>query len=126
MAKISIGKEVDKFSEISERLKKVRSEERKIVAELEEQKQVVFDLLDQTGQEGAKGTKVSVTIGHDEIGTIDDPEKFWNFVYRNKEGNLLQLRLSNPAFQELMKHRKGRPIPGTGMITKRKLYIHTR
>ena len=123
---INIGAEVDKLAELDDKLKEVRAQERKLKAAYDDQVSTVLEVLESTGQEGAKGKLKSVTIVRQEVGKVEDADKFWNFVFRNKARELLQMRVSNPAYLELLASRKGKPVPGMETIEVKKLSVHSR
>ena len=121
-----IGAEIDKLDALDEKLKKANAKAREAKEAFDAQKEHVMETLAAQNLEGGKGKKKSVTIGEKEVGHIKDMEKFWNFVHRNKAGELLENRISNPAYRELLKARKGRPIPGVETVKVKKLYLTSR
>ena len=121
-----VGAEIDKLAPLDEKLKKANAAAKAAKEAFDEQKEFVMEVLAQRNLDGGKGKKKSVTIGEEEVGQIKDAEKFWNFVHRNKANELLQNRISNPAYRELLQVRKGRPIPGVETVKVKKLYIHSR
>ena len=121
-----VGAEIDKLAPLDEKLKKANAAAKAAKDAFDEQRDFVMDVLAYRNLDGGKGKKKSVTVGDEEVGKITDTEKFWNFVHRNKANELLQNRISNPAYRELLQVRKGRPIPGVETVKVKKLYIHSR
>lgn len=126
MADFNIGAEVDKLDKLEEDVRKKNKAAEEAKKALDEQKQRVMDILESTGQEGAKGKRKSVTVGEDDVAKIEDFDRLWQFAKRGNHPQLFQRRLSNPAVQELIKNRKGKEIPGVEVVPIRKLYIRSR
>ncbi len=123
---VDIGAEVDKLADLDAEHKKRSKEAEKAKKALDDQKQRVMDILNAYGQEGAKGKKRSVTIYDEEVYKVDDFDRLWQFAKRGNHPQLFQRRLSNPAVRELLKHRKGKDIPGVEPVNIQKLSVHTR
>ena len=49
---------------------------------------------------------------------------FLAYVYKTKQGHLLQRRVSDPAFRELLDH--GKKVPGTQPFIKARLNVRVR
>lgn len=123
--KVDLGKEVDKLAELEAKVKKAKVPYEAADKAFKEQKDRVMELLEAENLTGAKGTKKSVSITEEEVAQVSDWEKFWNFVFRGKHSQLLQRRVSNPAFRELLGMRKGKDIPGASKLTTKRLSINT-
>lgn len=53
------------------------------------------------------------------VAQVTDWDAFYAYIYKNKFGHLLQRRVSDPAWRELME--QGKKVPGTTPFTKKRL-----
>lgn len=85
----------------------------------------VFAFLDEQGMDSARApdSGLQVRIEESEVFSFEDMEKFTAFVLRHKATELFQRRLSAPAVRALIESRGGKPIPGLGSFTKRRLSV---
>lgn len=59
------------------------------------------------------------------VAQVTDWEKFYRFISRNKAFYLLQKRVADKVYRELLEDRRGRDIPGTVPFTKYRLNLRT-
>lgn len=85
----------------------------------------VFTLLDEQGTEVIRNAKIGlqVSIGETETDTIEDYEKFTQFVIRNKIPHVFQRRLSPNAVKEWNEAHPNKQLPGLGKFAKRRLHV---
>jgi len=60
----------------------------------------------------------TASIKETKIAKVTDWEQFYRYIHRNKNYSLLQKRVSDVAYRELMEGRKNRNIPGSEIFTK--------
>jgi len=60
----------------------------------------------------------SASLRFTKVAQVTDWEKFYRYISRNKAFFLLQKRVSDLAYRELLEDRKGRDIPGTEPFVK--------
>lgn len=125
-SQVDIGAEVDHLANLEADYKKKNDAAKEAKEALDAQKQRVTDILNAYGQEGAKGSKKSVTIYTEDVYKITDYDRLWQFIKRGNHPQLLQRRISNPAAKELIQHRKGKEIPGVEPVEIQRLSVHTR
>lgn len=90
------------------------------IAELEE------ELMTRMGSENtdkAAGTKASVSITTTVVADVQDWDSFWPYIAKNKLFHLVQRRVSDPAYRELLD--MGKKVPGVQPFSKRKLNVRS-
>lgn len=85
----------------------------------------LFAYMDEQGTDSVRSKKAGLTaaIQESEVYTFEDNDKFVQFVLRHKTLEVFQRRLSAPAIRDLIERRGGKPIPGIGTYTKRRLSV---
>lgn len=109
---------------------KAREEKRELEAKVKEAEEAIRDLEDQLmermeaeGTDKAAGTKASVSISASVVADVQDWDAFWPYVAKNKYWHLIQKRVSDPAYRELLD--MGKKVPGVQPFTKRKLNLRS-
>ena len=85
------------------------------------------ELIEEMGKQGVdklSGTLASASITKTVTANVEDWDMFLAYVYKTKQGHLLQRRVSDPAFRELLDH--GKKVPGTQPFIKARLNVRVR
>lgn len=113
-----------------DRLWATREEKRRIEAELKEvdesikaQEETLMLSLDSEGLEKATGKKASVSVSSSVSADVQDWDEFWKYILKNKFTHLLQRRVSDPAYRELLE--AGKKVPGVQPFPKRRLNLRS-
>jgi len=80
--------------------------------------QQMLELLQEDGVTTTGNDAASCSIRFTKVAQVTDWEKFYRYISRNKAFFLLQKRVSDVAYRELLEDRKGRDLPGTEPFTK--------
>lgn len=121
----TIGSTIDAMWALREKKRKADLIVKGIEEEIAAQEIVVFDRLEKEGLKKADGTKASVSIGEATVASVTDWDALWPYIAKNKYFHLVQKRISDPAWRELMEKNKGKGVPGTEAFTKRKLNLRS-
>lgn len=124
--KTKIGPEVDKLDKLRNEVSKLNKQLEEVRKAKTAQENKVMSLLEEQGLEMGAGTAITASIVEEEIGSLKDWEKFFQFARRQNAPELIQHRISQPAFREMLQHRKGKQIPGTELVTLKKLSVTAR
>lgn len=107
-----------------------REEKRKIEATLKETEEAIKDIEEQVmerlgseGLEKATGSKATVSVTTSVVADVQDWDKLWPFIAKNKFWHLVQRRVSDPSYRELLD--MGKKVPGVQPFTKRKLNLRS-
>ncbi len=69
--------------------------------------------------EKATGTKGTVSLSSTDIAHVIEWDKVYNFILRSKSFELMQRRISDGAYRELLEKRKGKLLPGIKTFEKK-------
>lgn len=75
------------------------------------------------GIEKATGTKASVSLNSTVVADVQDWDAFWPYIAKNKFWHLVQKRVSDPAYRELLD--LGKKVPGVQPFTKHTVLVRT-
>lgn len=90
------------------------------IAELQTQ---LMERMEAEGTDKAQGAKASVSISKNVVADVQDWDAFWAYVIKKKYTHLLQRRVSDPAYRELLE--AGQNVPGVEPFTKRALNVRS-
>jgi hypothetical protein len=119
----SVGATIDQIWAVREEKRNLEAQVKEVSAKIEELEGQLMERLEKEGLEKAAGTKASVSIGSSVVADVQDWDSFWAYILKNKYTHLLQRRVSEPAYRELLD--AGKKVPGVQPFTKRKLNIRT-
>lgn len=117
----TLGSQIDKLATLKDKKSELDAKVKDLETEISELTETIIQRLQAEETDRGAGKKMSVTIGHEVVANIIDYEAFWAFVVKAKAPQLLQRRVSNPAFREMLEYRKGKPVPSLEPFTKIKL-----
>lgn len=107
-----------------------REEKRRLEAQVKETETTIAELQTQLmermqaeGTDKAQGSKASVSISSNVVADVKDWDEFWAYVIKKKYTHLLQRRVSDPAYRELLE--AGQNVPGVEPFTKRALTVRS-
>lgn len=84
-------------------------------------------LLEQMASQGVdkmSGVMATVSISTNTVAQVDDWGAFWAFIHKKKYDHLLQRRVSDPAYRELLE--QGIKVPGVSPFSKQRLNLRAR
>ncbi len=100
----------DKLKELEDAKKKAQKVADAIGSEHYAVEQHLIGLLEASGAKGVIGNRSKATLKEKEVPTLKDPEKFYAYVKKTGQFNLIQRRLANAAVRELWED--GKKVPG--------------
>jgi hypothetical protein len=119
----SVGAVIDQIWATREEKRRLEAQVKEVSLKIEEQESQLMERLEKEGLDKATGTKASVSVGTSVVADVQDWDAFWTYIFKNKYSHLLQRRVSEPAYRELLD--AGKKVPGVLPFTKRKLNIRT-
>lgn len=84
----------------------------------------LIGILDVQNSTRGDGKKASVSISESVVPAVKDWDALWAFIFKGKHKQLMQLRISAPAWRELCELKK--PPPGIESFTKRTINLTTK
>lgn len=115
----ALGKMIDKVFGLRARKAEIESKLKDLEAEIATADAEIMEAMQQSGVEKT-GTKLgTVSLGSTTVATVTDWDQVWAYIYKKKAGHLLQRRMSDPAWRELLE--LGTTVPGTEPFIKKRL-----
>lgn len=115
------GASIDAMFKLREKKRELESAVKAVDGELADLESALMELLEANGLDKATGKCASVSITSTVSAQVEDWDAFLAYIYKNKYGHLLQRRVSDPAYRELLE--QGKKLPGTQPFTKRRLNL---
>jgi len=86
---------------------------------------VIMERLEKEGLDKATGTKAGISVTSGVTANVTDWDAFWAFIIKGKGkyNHLLQRRVSDPSYRELLEHKI--TVPGTESFVKKRLNIRS-
>lgn len=121
----SLGGSIDEFWRLRESKRTAEAAVKVIDDQIAAQETLLFERLEKDGLRKADGKNASVSITEAVVANVTDWDSFYAYVGKHKHFHLLQKRVSDPAWRELMEKSKGKGVPGTEPFTKKKLNLRS-
>lgn len=119
----SLGAVIDQIWAAREEKRRLEAEVGEIEAKISELEQQLIERLDAEGLDKATGSKATVSVSTNTVANVTDWDAFWQFILKNKYTHLLQRRVSDPAYRELLE--QGKKVPGVEPFLKRRLNVRS-
>ena len=107
-----------------------REEKRKLEAQVKEVSETIADLeekllerMQAEDTDKAAGAKASVSITKATVANVDNWDLLFPYIAKNKLWHLVQRRVSDPAYRELLD--MGKKVPGVQPFIKTKLNVRS-
>ncbi len=117
----TLGADIDDLFELREKKRKLEAS----IKDLEGRAAIIearlMESMDEVGLDKMTGRKASVSVTTTVMANVEDWDAFLAFIYKNKAGHLLQRRVSDPAWREMVEIKK--VVPGTQPFTKKRLNL---
>lgn len=119
----SLGAVIDQIWAAREEKRRLEAEVGEIEAKISELEQQLIERLDAEGLDRATGSKATVSVSTNTVANVTDWDALWQFILKNKYTHLLQRRVSDPAYRELLE--QGKKVPGVEPFLKRRLNVRS-
>jgi hypothetical protein len=116
---MNIGKEIDKLVTKREAMRALQKEIDAIKHEFDADSLLIMEEMEQQGMQKATGMLGTISLKDTLIAHVIDWDRVYNYILRNKAFHLMQKRISDGAFRELLESRKGKSIPGIDKFNKK-------
>lgn len=120
---LPLGSMIDNLWQLREDKRKSETATKLIEKDIEAAETELLERLDKEGMDKATGRLGTISIGEALVGTIEDWDAFTAFLAKTKNFQLVQRRISDVAYRELLG--MGKPVPGIKPFTKRKLNLRS-
>lgn len=116
---VTIGKKIDKVFELRGKKAALEASVSAIKEQLDTLEGELMGEMAQAGMEKAATKLGTASVSISVVASVEDWDSFLAYVYKNKAGHLLQRRISDPAWRELME--LGKKVPGTVPFSKKRV-----
>jgi len=120
----SVGALIDSMYDLREAKRALESKIEDIDKVYRQHEEELMKKLDDSGLDKASGKLASASISSTNVGNVTDWETLYKYIKRTNNFQLLQRRLSDPAYRELMEL-KG-TVPGVQPFIRKRLNLTTR
>lgn len=117
------GATIDQLWTVREEKRRLEGEIKEVEERLKEIELELMERMEHDGLEKATGSKASASITFSTVADVQDWDKFWPYIAKNKYWHLVQRRVSDPAYRELLE--AGKKVPGVQPFTKRRLNLRS-
>lgn len=118
-SRAAIGKTIDKIFSLRKKKAELEAAVKDVEGQIALLDAEVLEALEASGVEKTATKHGTVSISTSTVAQVTDWDAFLAYIYRNKYGHLLQRRVSDPAWRELIE--QGKKVPGTTGFTKKRL-----
>ena len=122
-APASTGAIIDQLWACREEKRRLAELDKEVSNKIKEIEESLIGRLDAEGMTKATGGKASVSVTTSVVADVQDWDELWVFLIKKKLTHLLQKRVSEPAYRELLE--KGIKVPGVVPFNKRSLTLRT-
>lgn len=120
-AKLTPGTTIDTMWELREKKRALEASVKDVESQIADLESKLMEDMQANGVDKMTGKHASVSITSTVVANVEDWDAFWAYIHKMKYGHLLQRRVSDPAYRELLD--LGKKIPGTQPFTKKRLNL---
>jgi predicted transcriptional regulator len=120
----SLGTLVDKLWAIREKRRELDAQVKELEGQASDLESEIMETMAEQGLDKMSGAMASVSITTNTVANVESWDDFLAFVYKKKYGHLLQRRVSDPAYRELLE--QGVKVPGVNPFNKQRLNLRSR
>lgn len=120
----SLGASVDHMWSLREKKRELEAQVKELDGQIADVESQLMEDMQAQGLDKMAGTLATVSISTSTVAQVEDWDEFWKYIYKNKFGHLLQRRVSDPAYRELLE--AGKKVPGVTPFNKAKLNLRSR
>lgn len=117
------GALIDQYWAAREEKRRLEADVKEVETKLKEIEAQLLERMDAEGLEKATGSKAGASISTNTVANVEDWDVFWAYIIKNKYTHLLQRRVSDPSYRELLE--AGKKVPGVAPFIKRTLNVRS-
>lgn len=119
----SVGSMIDELKKLRDKKAAAQEVADAIDKQVKAKEAELIELMQAEGLEKAAGKTASVSLSKTIVASVSDWDQFYEYIRKNKFFHLLQRRVSDPAYRELVD--AGKKVPGVEPFTKTGLRVTT-
>lgn len=104
MKVLNLGQLIDKLHAVREKRAELAAKDKPLELEEKELRDAILAELAAQGTEEGRSKKLKVSVTYNTVANVKDWDAFWDFIIKGKGkyNHLLQRRVSDPAYRELV------------------------
>ena len=115
----AISKNIDKVFLLRKKKAELEAAMEDVGGQISDLDAEILEAMHMSGLEKTATKFGTVSVNTSTVAQVEDWDAFLTYIYKNKYGHLLQRRVSDPAWRELIE--QGKKVPGTSPFTKKRL-----
>ena len=119
----SLGAQIDKMWDIREKKRTLEASIKDLDGQLATIEAELMEDMEANGVDKMTGKHAGVSITSNTVAHVTDWDEMWKFIIKTKNTQLLQRRVSDPAYRELLE--MGKKVPGAEAFTKKRLNLRS-
>lgn len=119
----STGAMIDQLWAAREEKRALETQIKEVETSIKDIEEQLMERMESEGMDKATGKKASVSITKSVVADVQDWDKFYPYIAKNKFWHLLHKRVSDPGVRELWD--AGKKIPGVLPFTRTKVNLRT-
>lgn len=123
LTQAAIGKSIDKVFLLRKKKTEFEAAVKDVEGQIADLDAEIMEAMHQSGLEKTATKMGTVSVSTSTVAQVEDWDAFLAYIYKNKYGHLLQRRVSDPAWRELIE--QGKKVPGTTGFIKKRLNYRT-
>lgn len=119
----SLGQDIDELHDIREKRRLLELQIKDLDETYGAVEERLMSKMEAANLDKMTGKKGTVSITSSVVATVNDWDAFHAWIAKTKNFQVLQRRVSDPAWREVVEHSKGKNPPGTEPFSKRRLNL---
>lgn len=115
------GTTVDKLVSLRNKKRDLEASVKSLEGQIEELQSQLLEEMESAGVDKFSGKLGTVSISTNVVANVEDWDALYPYIAKNKLWHLLQRRVSDPAYRELLD--AGKKIPGVQPFSKKRLNL---
>ena len=117
----SLGSQIDAMWALREKKRALEASAKEIEEQILAAEADLMEAMEANGVEKMTGRHASVSVSTSIVASVTDWDELWKFILKTKNTQLLQRRVSDPAYRELLE--MGKKVPGAESFNKKRLNL---
>lgn len=120
----TIGSDIDALFDLREKKRKLEAAIKDLDGQAEAIESRLLETMNSMATDKGAGSRATASVSSTTVANVEDWDLFHEYIRKNKFFHLLQRRVSDPAYRELLE--AGKKVPGVQPFTRRRLNIRAR
>lgn len=120
----TLGDRIDEMWKLREQKRELEASIKDLDGRISTIESELMEKMAEQGVDKMTGSHASVSISTTTVANVEDWDAFLAYIYKNKFGHLLQRRVSDPSYRELLE--AGKKVPGVNPFNKQRLNLRAR